>query len=532
MVRGRSSWKMLAAVTVAWMAAASGVGALTNHAGIFMASAPMLRLRGGKVQNVGGGMRNTSETKRAAQDAEPTAREEKRGSNTAAAMNTGDAKEMLYQLTTQLFGPHRTGKTDYYDVLGISRNATPKEIRDGYYRAAKKWHPDKNKQDPNAEVRFKSISEAYEVLSDPEKRKIYDQHGIDGLDAASAMEKIDIGALVRALFGGGEFDDIFGDVSELPMVRAFMKQGMGMEGDEDAEKLERREKRVRRQQEQREAAEADEGVAGEEMTDLDPQESAARLRKEEEEEEEEEAQLALEKENGVCAELAKALADRLRLRALNKTSEAEFAHENLQLAQQLVAAPGGLDLLRLTSQTYRNKGKRYAARMFGLESYVARVKDFWTRVSQGSSLLMGFVRTSSMTQRAISKKERGLNSTNSTDMEEERANEKDGKEEESEEELSIDEQDMKEIAKQGLDVVWRLGLFLIQARLRRVCDAMITHEHERMLSEGNAYTNAQIKAHQRQMALALLEIGQTFKGVWEEYVAKNPSESGSPIKID
>jgi len=140
-------------------------------------------------------------------------------------IDSGEAKEMLYQLTTQLFNPARAGsKVDYYELLEISRSASPKEIRDGYYRAAKKWHPDKNKQDPNAEARFKTISEAYEVLSDPEKRKIYDQHGAEGLEAAAAMDKIDVKSLVRALFGGGEFDDIFGDVSELPSVRSFVKQ--------------------------------------------------------------------------------------------------------------------------------------------------------------------------------------------------------------------------------------------------------------------------------------------------------------------
>lgn len=179
----------------------------------------MLRLRGGEEQ------RTRAQPALDSKMADDGAHAGKGTAKPLPKIDSSDAKEMLYQLTTQLFNPNRAGsKVDYYELLEISRTATPKEIRDGYYRAAKKWHPDKNKQDPNAEARFKTISEAYEVLSDPEKRKIYDQHGVEGLEAASAMDKIDIKSLIRALFGGGEFDDIFGDVSELPSVRSFVKQ--------------------------------------------------------------------------------------------------------------------------------------------------------------------------------------------------------------------------------------------------------------------------------------------------------------------
>jgi curved DNA-binding protein len=66
---------------------------------------------------------------------------------------------------------------DYYKILGVSREATDKEIKKAYHRLAQKWHPDKNPGDSQAAEHFKGINEAYSVLSDPEKRTQYDQYG-------------------------------------------------------------------------------------------------------------------------------------------------------------------------------------------------------------------------------------------------------------------------------------------------------------------------------------------------------------------
>lgn len=67
--------------------------------------------------------------------------------------------------------------TDYYELLGVSRNADEKEIKSAYRRLARKYHPDVNPNDKSAETKFKEISQAYEVLGDPEKRKLYDRFG-------------------------------------------------------------------------------------------------------------------------------------------------------------------------------------------------------------------------------------------------------------------------------------------------------------------------------------------------------------------
>ena len=96
-------------------------------------------------------------------------------------------------------------KQDYYEILGVSKTAEEREIKKAYKRLAMKYHPDRNQGDKEAEAKFKEIKEAYEILTDAQKRAAYDQYG------HAAFEQGGMGG--GGGFGGGaDFSDIFGDV--------------------------------------------------------------------------------------------------------------------------------------------------------------------------------------------------------------------------------------------------------------------------------------------------------------------------------
>ncbi len=105
---------------------------------------------------------------------------------------------------------------DYYEILGVSRDASAEEIKRAYRKLALQYHPDRNPDDQDAETKFKEAAEAYEVLSSPEKRQRYDRFGHagvrgNGAGAAGFQDINDIFSAFSDIFGGGSiFDDVFG----------------------------------------------------------------------------------------------------------------------------------------------------------------------------------------------------------------------------------------------------------------------------------------------------------------------------------
>ncbi len=128
-------------------------------------------------------------------------------------------------------------KTDYYEQLGVSRSASADEIKKAYRKLAMKYHPDKNQGDTAAEAKFKEISEAYEVLSDPGKRQRYDQFGHEGMKSTFGpggfdfsrdfTHAADLQDILGSLFGGGGgmFDDFFGGGSSRRRSRTGPQRG-------------------------------------------------------------------------------------------------------------------------------------------------------------------------------------------------------------------------------------------------------------------------------------------------------------------
>ncbi|MDO5104098.1 MAG: DnaJ domain-containing protein, partial [Lautropia sp.] len=106
-------------------------------------------------------------------------------------------------------------KRDYYNVLGVGKNASEDDIKKAYRKLAMKYHPDRNPDDPKAEEKFKEAKDAYEVLSDTRKREAYDRFGHAGVDGMGGMGGGGFGGGAGAGGFGGfaeAFGDIFGDI--------------------------------------------------------------------------------------------------------------------------------------------------------------------------------------------------------------------------------------------------------------------------------------------------------------------------------
>lgn len=98
-------------------------------------------------------------------------------------------------------------KRDYYEVLGVSKDASSQEMKKAYRRLAMKYHPDRNPDDASAEASFKEANEAYEVLTDSQKRAAYDRFGHSAVDGSAGSSGFSSGSSF-----GSIFEDVFGDI--------------------------------------------------------------------------------------------------------------------------------------------------------------------------------------------------------------------------------------------------------------------------------------------------------------------------------
>ncbi|XP_063286640.1 dnaJ homolog subfamily A member 3, mitochondrial isoform X2 [Pelobates fuscus] len=138
-------------------------------------------------------------------------------------------------------------KADFYQILGVPRNASQKDIKKAYYQLAKKYHPDTNKEDPQAKEKFSQLAEAYEVLSDEVKRKQYDTYGTADFAAGAGGggqhfwkggPSVDPEELFRKIFGEfsggspfGDFNSIFEQPQEYIMDLTFIQAAKGVNKD-------------------------------------------------------------------------------------------------------------------------------------------------------------------------------------------------------------------------------------------------------------------------------------------------------------
>eukprot|EP01134_Creolimax_fragrantissima_P004383 CFRG4383T1 len=370
--------------------------------------------------------------------------------------------------------------TEYYDLLGVDPEADEETVRRGYLKQARKWHPDKNGGDSTAEVRFKNIGLAYKVLSDSQLRRIYNESGEEGAEQANNAAHIDpieqTTELCRSLFGFGKFDTVFGDPTTFSMFILAIKM-------------------ISQAQDRGNALDASEEV----KKQINTQERM-----------EEEA-----KEQEIVDDLVFLLKKKLDFLSKGDEHVAAF-HEMIRLeAEFLSNSPGGDELVGITGYIYQQEAKQHMGRYLGFEGLWSEIAEKGHLLSQRVDLLSQGFRlflTSAKLQNVMDKKsdtgsdgnERVENGsedkqsssrnthTISTKSNEHKSNankervnsQADGRGNKHksgrgvDEERDIDRETEKKlfeaVLSQGLSAMWKLGKYLVEERLRRVCEQLLS----------------------------------------------------------
>eukprot|EP01089_Gocevia_fonbrunei_P009453 TRINITY_DN2175_c0_g1_i1.p1 TRINITY_DN2175_c0_g1~~TRINITY_DN2175_c0_g1_i1.p1 ORF type:complete len:504 (-),score=151.18 TRINITY_DN2175_c0_g1_i1:13-1524(-) len=232
-------------------------------------------------------------------------------------------QQSYQQQPSQPATPQKEDKRTYYEVLDVPKDANAAVIKKAYYKKAMIYHPDKNPDNPAAEEEFKAINEAYQILSDEEKRTVYDKYGKEGLKSNEGG--MDVSFFFKMLFGGGEFEDVFGEVN---MVSAIM--------------------------------ETDQEMSEEKKKELEDQK--------------------IEQQKQLVETLYKKLQGYLK-------NKKEFELEIQKEIETKVIAPGGASLLIHIGYIYIQESKQHGSRFLGLESWISGLAETGHYVSEGVSVL-------------------------------------------------------------------------------------------------------------------------------------------------
>lgn len=325
--------------------------------------------------------------------------------------------------------------TEYYDILGIAPEATAPEIKKAYRRKAMQTHPDKHPDDPEASAKFQAVGEAYQVLSDPDLRKRYDEFGKD--DAVPQQGFEDAGEFFTTMFGGDGFKDWIGEFSLLKELTEAQKQ-------------------EQEQEQAQENAEAS-GETGVELHNADKAAATAaaqnkKMSKEQRQKLLEAEQKRREEMMQQVDELAKKLGDRIDKYVLAEKAGHldEFARKLDQEIEDLKLESFGLELLYLIARVYKTKANNFiiSKKTFGFSRVFTGTRDNARTVKSAYNLLS----TGLDAQKSIEE----MSKVNPDDLDQyERAKFE------------------SMMAGKALGVMWAMSKFELERKLKEVCNKIL-----------------------------------------------------------